>query len=83
MADIRHPGVGAPVYGNLVRLPGGASQELIDVMRGFKRQALHAFRLGFVHPVTEEDMLFEAEIPDDMTELLELLAEDADDHGWY
>ena len=83
MAYIRHPVFGDPVYGNRLRLPGGAAQELIDVMRGFKRQALHAFRLGFVHPVTEEDMLFEAEIPDDMTELLELLAEDADAHAYY
>jgi len=83
MAYIRHPVFGDPVYGNRLRLPGGASQELIDVMRGFKRQALHAFRLGFVHPVTEEDMLFEAEIPDDMTELLELLAEDADAHAYF
>jgi len=83
MAYIRHPVFGDPVYGNRLRLPGGAAQELINVMRGFKRQALHAFRLGFVHPVTEEDMLFEAEIPDDMTELLELLAEDADAHAYY
>ena len=83
MAYIRHPVFGDPVYGNRLRLPGGASQQLIDVMRGFKRQALHAFRLGFVHPVTEEDMLFEAEIPDDMTELLELLAEDADAHAYF
>jgi 23S rRNA pseudouridine1911/1915/1917 synthase len=83
MAYIRHPVFGDQVYGNRLRLPGGADQELIDVMRGFKRQALHAFRLGFIHPVTEEEVLFEAEIPDDMTELLELLAEDADNHGYF
>lgn len=83
MAYTRHPVFGDPVYGNRLRLPGGASQALIDVMRAFKRQALHAFRLGFTHPVTGEELLFEAQIPDDMTELLQLLAEDADSHDWY
>ncbi len=83
MAYIRHPIFGDPVYGNRLRLPGGANAELIAAMRGFKRQALHAYRLGFVHPVTGEDMTFEAALPDDMAALLALLAEDADAHGWY
>lgn len=83
MAYIRHPIFGDPVYGNRLRLPGGADQELVDAMRAFRRQALHAYRLGFHHPVTGEEMLFEAELPEDMAQLLELLREDAEDHGWY
>lgn len=82
MAYIRHPVFGDPVYGARLRLPPRADQELIEAMRGFKRQALHAYRLGFKHPVTGESMSFEAEIPDDMEELLELLREDAEIHEW-
>ncbi len=35
------------------------------------RQALHAMTLGFVHPVTGEEMYFTSELPDDMTQLIE------------
>lgn len=35
------------------------------------RQALHAKTLGFKHPVTEEDMYFDTELPDDISELIE------------
>jgi 23S rRNA pseudouridine1911/1915/1917 synthase len=35
------------------------------------RQALHAKTLGFVHPTTGEEMLFNSELPADMTELVE------------
>ena len=37
----------------------------------YKRQALHAMTLGFVHPVTGEEMYFTSELPDDMTRLIE------------
>jgi 23S rRNA pseudouridine1911/1915/1917 synthase len=83
MAFIRHPLFGDPVYGGRLRLPGGADQPLVDIMRAFRRQALHAYRLGFHHPVTGEEMLFEAELPDDMENLLQLLREDAEAHDWY
>jgi 23S rRNA pseudouridine1911/1915/1917 synthase len=39
----------------------------------FSRQALHAFRLGFVHPLTGQDMMFEAPPPADMTTLIQQL----------
>ena len=35
------------------------------------RQALHAMTLGFVHPVTGEEMYFTSELPDDMTRLID------------
>jgi 23S rRNA pseudouridine1911/1915/1917 synthase len=82
MAYIRHPVFGDPVYGGRLRLPPRADQPLVEAMRAFKRQALHAFRLGLHHPLTGEEMLFEAELPDDMTQLLELLREDAEAHDW-
>lgn len=76
MAHIKLPLVGDPDYGGRLRLPKGASQELIDLLRGFRRQALHAARLELQHPATGELMAWEAPIPDDMQALIDLLRED-------
>ncbi len=38
-----------------------------------ERQALHAYRIGFIHPVTNKAMEFTAELPDDMTNLITTL----------
>lgn len=65
--------VGDPVYMPRVRLPAGSSELLADTLRGFKRQALHATKLGLVHPKTGEDMMFEAPWPEDFTQLVEVL----------
>ncbi len=77
MMHIRHPIVGDPVYGGRVQLTKGMSSELIELLRNFKRQALHAYALGFIHPVTEEPVRFEAPIPEDMQLLITALKEDA------
>jgi len=76
MAHIRHPIVGDIGYGGRVQLSKGMTEELILALRQFKRQALHAFALGFVHPSTGEDMHFEAELPEDFKGLLEALRYD-------
>ncbi len=73
MAHIHYPIVGDKTYGGRLRVPPGASEELIQFLRSFPRQALHARRLGFDHPITGEPMLFEAPLPLDMIELLENL----------
>ena len=67
------PLVGDPVYMSRVKVPAGASETLTDALRGFKRQALHATKLGLVHPKTKEEMMFEAPWPDDLTHLVEVL----------
>lgn len=80
MSYIKHPLVGDVQYGGRVRTPKGASEELLATMRGFKRQALHAAMLRFHHPVTEEEMTFEAPLPDDFVNLLAALNQDLEDH---
>ena len=77
MAHIRYPLVGDPVYGGRLRLPPQCSPELAGALRGFKRQALHAARLGIVHPDSGEAMEWQADIPEDMSQLLTLLHDDA------
>jgi len=79
MAHIRHPVVGDPLYGGRLRIPAGCSDTLREALRNFRRQALHAFRLGFEHPVTGARVEWEAPMPDDMERLLAVLREDAKD----
>jgi 23S rRNA pseudouridine1911/1915/1917 synthase len=69
MASIGHPLVGDPVYG---RTRAGHSSLLKAL--SFRRQALHAAHLGFVHPVTSQALAFESTIPDDMQRLFTELA---------
>jgi 23S rRNA pseudouridine1911/1915/1917 synthase len=75
-AHRRHALVGDPVYGGRLALPSGASDELIDALRRFKRQALHAARLGFEHPTSKERVDFEVAPPADFQRLLEVLRAD-------
>jgi 23S rRNA pseudouridine1911/1915/1917 synthase len=63
MAYIRHPIVGDQLYAPRLKVP----------LENFKRQALHARRLGFVHPRTNKYMEWEAPLPEDMQKLLAVL----------
>ena len=81
MAHIHFPVVGDPVYGGRLKLPPDCSDELAKALRRFKRQALHARKLGLVHPVSGEEMSWEADIPADMARLIELLREDSTLHN--
>jgi 23S rRNA pseudouridine1911/1915/1917 synthase len=76
MAHAGFPLVGDPLYGGGLKLPRGAGAELARTLRGFRRQALHAEKLAFVHPVSGEAMDFEAEPPADFIELLQALRAD-------
>jgi 23S rRNA pseudouridine1911/1915/1917 synthase len=65
------------VYGGRLALPRGASEALRTALREFPRQALHAARLKFAHPVTGKPVDCVAPLPADMQELLKVLAADA------
>ena len=77
MAHLRHAIVGDPLYGGPLRLPRGASDELVATLRGFKRQALHAETLEFVHPASGEPVRVAAPVPADLQTLLKALRADA------
>jgi 23S rRNA pseudouridine1911/1915/1917 synthase len=76
MAHIKHPLIGDPLYGGSFKLPKGATPELTEALRGFKRQALHAEKLAFVHPVSGETISTESPIPADMQALIASLRAD-------
>jgi len=80
MAHVRHSLLGDPVYGGRPKPIKNSSAELIEAMRGFKRQALHAIKLQLEHPVTGEMMRWQAPVPDDMLEMAALLRQDIIDN---
>ena len=73
MAHIRHPIVGDPLYGGRMRLPPGADEAVIETLRGFRRQALHAARLSLRHPASGETLTWTAPLPEDFRRLVESL----------
>jgi 23S rRNA pseudouridine1911/1915/1917 synthase len=78
MAYRHHPLIGDPTYAGRPRIPSGASAELVEGLRQFPRQALHARTLAFDHPASGERVEFATQLPDDLEALLALLrAEDA------
>ncbi|USU09558.1 RluA family pseudouridine synthase [Sphingomonadaceae bacterium OTU29MARTA1] len=64
MASIGHALLGDPVYGRTK----GAQKALLETL-GFRRQALHAAHLGFIHPVKSTALAFDSDMPADMQEL--------------
>ena len=77
MAHIKHPIIGDPLYGGPLKLPKQATEDLVAALRGFRRQALHAEVLEFVHPVSGEPIRCAAPMPADMQALVATLREDS------
>mgnify|MGYP001270811700 CR=1 FL=1 len=61
-AHINHPILGDPLYGRCKKLPCK-----------LKGQALHAIKLGLIHPINKKEMIFEAPLPKDFQKLLKVL----------
>jgi 23S rRNA pseudouridine1911/1915/1917 synthase len=73
MAHIGHTVIGDPLYG-AGRRAKGLGPEAQEFLKGFHRQALHAWLLGFEHPVTGRPLNFESELPPDIVALTRVLA---------
>lgn len=74
MQYLKAPIVGDPVYGFRGIVPIRAmTQTLRDAVSQFKRQALHAIKLGLLHPATNEFVEWQIELADDMKALLEAM----------
>jgi 23S rRNA pseudouridine1911/1915/1917 synthase len=73
-----HPVIGDREYGGRQGITPTSKTEaevLTGCLERIDRQALHAKVLGFVHPVTGKDMLFETDLPDDMQSVVDFLEE--------
>lgn len=77
MAHLKSPIIGDPLYGGALKLPKGATDTLVAELRGFKRQALHAETLEFLHPVSGEPVRASAPVPEDLQRLMSALREDS------
>ncbi|WP_338293235.1 23S rRNA pseudouridine(1911/1915/1917) synthase RluD [Planctobacterium marinum] len=83
MDYIKHSLVGDQLYGMGLKLPKGATEELVNHLRSFRRQALHAVQLGLFHPLTGEWMSWQAPLPEDLKALLVALREDTEAHDEF
>ena len=77
LSHLHYPIAGDPVYGGRFALPKGATPSLIAMLRGFKRQALHAANLAFDHPRSGKRLTLQSAVPADYAALLAVLREDA------
>ncbi len=74
MAHAGHPLIGDPLYTKGMRgWMKGLPESVVEALRAFSRQALHAAALGFDHPASGERLRFEADMPKDMKDLCETL----------
>ena len=77
LAHAGYPLVGDPVYGRRLVIPRGATKHLEATLRAFRRQALHAWKLAFLHPLDGRLIEVEAPLPADFIGLIAALREDA------
>ena len=80
MAHLRYPVLGDPVYCGRLKLPAGSSDELTRTLREFQRQALHATRLGLIHPISGKVLEWTCPVPSDMQNLMDELQRDLQLH---
>lgn len=78
LSHIGHPLIGDQTYGRGPGLGGlkpgdDVADHAIEVLRKFRRQALHAKVLGFAHPITGKSLRFECAAPDDFQTVLAAL----------
>jgi 23S rRNA pseudouridine1911/1915/1917 synthase len=73
MQSIGHALVGDPVYGGRARAARVLGEEVLQHLKDFPRQALHAQRLELIHPASGDLMAWEADLPADMAALIKTL----------
>lgn len=73
MSHLGYPLVGDPLYGRRSNPSKNFSELAKEAIANFNRQALHAYLIGFNHPVTDEHLTFETELPNDIKQLINAL----------
>ena len=73
LAHAGYPLVGDSVYNPRYQLPKKCPETLLNTIRGFKRQALHAHQLGLIHPQQGQFLQWTAPLPEDMLNLIDVL----------
>lgn len=73
LAHIKYPILGDPIYSLTGQISPGITSKIRLYLVNFKRQALHAHCLRFIHPASANNLTWEAPLPEDMKELIHLL----------
>lgn len=73
LSSVGHPLVGDKLYGWRFQIPKGGHTEVSLAISACTHQLLHAKALGFMHPITEEALTFEVELPEEFTNLLAIM----------
>ncbi|WP_367675981.1 RluA family pseudouridine synthase [Buchnera aphidicola] len=73
MLHIRHPILGDPLYKTRNHIPQGISRKYFEKIRLFSRQALHASKISFFHPITNKYMNFKIPLSLDMLKIIQYL----------
>jgi 23S rRNA pseudouridine1911/1915/1917 synthase len=81
MAHIRFPLLGDKLYAGRPKIPKASSKVMIDTLQQFPRQALHAFKLGLLHPEDGEYCEWEIDMAQDIAELINVLKADLRQHN--
>lgn len=73
--SIKHSLIGDQLYNSAKKNPKKElSENLKNAVRNFPRQALHSYKIGFLHPRTNKEMTFEIGLPQDLIELQNILS---------
>lgn len=74
MTHIGHGLIGDKTYGRTTPARvKNLTDEHKNLLKNFPRQALHAYKLGFIHPKTKENISFESPLHNDMAEIINIL----------
>lgn len=70
----KHSIIGDQLYNSCKKtLPKEMSTETANLIKNFPRQALHSYKISFIHPRSKKEMSFEIDLPEDLKELKKCL----------
>ncbi len=73
LTSIGHSIIGDTAYGNCKKSLGDIDDKIKTLINDFPRQALHSYKIGFIHPTSREEMEFKIDLPEDIKNLKEIL----------
>ena len=74
LESIKHSIIGDQLYNSCKKmLPKDSTEELKNYLKNLSRQALHSYKINFIHPILHQEIKFEIDLPDDLKKLHQLL----------
>jgi 23S rRNA pseudouridine1911/1915/1917 synthase len=73
MSHLGFPLLGDPLYSGRAKMPAGLSEEARAMVLNFPRQALHAFKLEFSHPISHDTLSLDSKLPIDIEAVIHSL----------